>query len=270
MKVAFQGEMGAFSEQMVQNLFPDAEAVPCKAFRGVFSAVESGEADAGVIPVENSLTGRISEPTALLASSGLKAFREGMLRITHCLIAQEGARLESLKRAYAHPEALAQCKRFASSTSLELVSWHDGAAAAGIVKDDPASALIAGERAAAVHGLRVLERGIQDSPDNVTRFLAISKAPAPPSGNDKTSIVFTVKHEPGSLVRALECFAVNGVNLTRLESSPSADKLWEYMFIADLEGHESGEDQAAALRALSRNSSSMKVLGSYPKGELYG
>lgn len=270
MRIAFQGEMGAFSEAMAGKLFPGAEVVPCKSFKDVFGSVESGKSDAGVIPVENSLTGRVSEPTALLMKSGLRASGEGMLKIVHCLIAQKGVKAESLERVYAHPEALAQCRSFTSSSKTQFISWYDGAAAAEIVEKDARAGLIAGERVADIYGLSVLKRGVQDNAENVTRFLVISKGDPKPTGKDKTSLVFSVKHEPGSLVRALEAFAVNGVNLTRLESAPSREKLWEYVFLADFEGHAEGEDQSAAIRALKRNAASVKILGSYPQGEMFG
>jgi len=271
MKVGFQGEMGAYSEAMARILYPGCEPIPCKTFKAVFEGVESGKTDAGAIPVENSLTGKINEPTTLLVASDLKACKEGMLRINHCLIAQDGVKLEDLKRVYGHPEALAQCRKLSTHMAgCEFMSWYDGAGAAKLVKADREAGVVASERVAELYGLKVLKRGVQDNPENATRFVAIAKESAPQSGEDKTTLVFWVKNEPGSLLRALECFAVNGVNLTRLESSPSREKNWEYLFIADLEGHELDENPAAALRALKRNTTSVKILGSYPKGKLHG
>lgn len=264
MRVAFQGYHGAFSESMALRLFDDPETISCKSFGEVFSLVEQGEADEGVIPVENTQTGRIMEPTSLLIESSLHACREGMLSIVHCLIARDGTDIGDIERIYAHPEALSQCRGYLSSIDAEPVSWWDGAAAARGVRDDPRAALVGNEDIARLYGLRVLERGVQDSKGNMTRFFAISKHPAEPTGDDKTTIYFSARHASGALLSVLRPLADAGINLTRLESIPLPERPWEYGFLADFEGHEHDEHVARVLRTFRETTSFCKVLGSYP------
>lgn len=269
MKVAFQGEKGAFSHVISCRLFGDPGLVPCRTFSQVFESVKTEAADTGVIPVENSLTGRINEPTGLLVSSELAVCGEGMLKIVHCLIANEGVGINGLEKIYAHPEALAQCRKFLGGLSCEQISWHDGAAAAEIVKKDRKTALISSEKASEIYGLEVLKRGIQDSSDNTTRFVVISRNKKEPTGSDKTSLVFFTKNKPGALYSALGPFAKENVNLTRLESIPSKERPWEYLFLVDFEGHIDSEGTKKVLKDLKGHTTSIKVLGSYPMGKSY-
>jgi len=231
MKVAFQGDKGAFSEVMASKLFTDAFYVPCKTFKQIFDSVNSDSVDFGVIPIENSLTGRIGEATDLLISSDLNICGEGMLSIIHCLITDNNVILKDLRQIYAHPEALTQCRNFLSELSCELVSWYDGAAAAGIVKKKTDVGLIASERVATLYGLNILKKGVQNSKENITRFLIITKKATSSTRQDKTSLVFSARHKPGSLLHALKPFDDENINLTRLESMPLKDKPWEYLFL---------------------------------------
>jgi prephenate dehydratase len=269
MKISLQGNRGSFSEVIASRVFNGADMVACKTFAQVFESVESGEADRGVIPIENSLTGRINVPTNLLISSGLKVCGEGSLRIIHCLIGNRESSVKSLGRIYAHPEALAQCGKFLEGLDCEQVSWQDGASAAGIVKKDKGAGLIASERVANLYGLKVLKRGVQDYKDNLTRFLMISKRCALRTGSDKTFIVFSTKHKPGALLHALEVFAKENINLTRLESMPSKSKPWEYMFLVDFEGHRDDARVKKTLNELKNPTNWIKIIGSYPRGGLY-
>jgi chorismate mutase/prephenate dehydratase len=200
-----------------------------------------------------------------LISSGLNICGEVMLTVIHCLIAKEECSPEDLKQIYAHPEALMQCKRFLSKLNAELISWYDGAAAARIVKRKKHSGLIAGEKVAEIYGLKILLKGIQDSKNNITRFFIISKNPSKPTGDDKTSVVFSTRHKPGALYHALESFAKENINLTRLESMPSKEKPWEYLFLMDFEGHRDDSRVKKALEELKKHVTQVKILGSYPR-----
>ncbi|MHC1604728.1 MAG: prephenate dehydratase [Candidatus Methanofastidiosia archaeon] len=267
MKVAFQGEKGAFSEIMALTMFDGVKTIPCKTFEQVFDLVNTDKAENGVIPIENSLTGRISDPTNLLIKSNLKVCGEGKLRIKHCLIANRNKDIKNIKQIYAHPEALAQCKQFLSNLDCELISWYDGAAAANMVKKRKNTALIGSKRIAEIYGLEILQQNIQDSRENITRFFVVSTKVMPPMGNDKTSIIFSVKHICGALFHALKPFVKADVNVTRLESMPIKDKPWEYAFLADFVGHAEEHQIKEALKELKKYCTSLKVLGSYPRCE---
>lgn len=269
MNVAFQGDRGAFSEVMASRLFYDAVFIPCKTFKQVFDNVNNNKVELGVIPIENSLTGRIGESTSFLINSNLNVCGEGMLSIIHCLIANDNVRVKDLEQIYAHPEALTQCRNFLSKLNCELISWYDGASAAIIVKKKKNAGLIASEKVAKIYGLKILKRGVQDSKENITRFLVISKKTTPLTGNAKTSVVFSTKHKPGTLLHALEPFAQENINLTRLESMPSKEKSWEYLFLIDFEGHKDDLKVKNALQELKKHTTSIKILGSYPCGKYY-
>jgi len=264
MKVAFQGEFGAFSESMALEMYNDALTLPCKSFEEVFDKVSRGKADTGVIPLENSITGRISAATNLLMESDLLLCKEGKLRIEHCLIAQRSANRGNLKRIYSHPEAISQCRRYLDRCDSEIVSWWDGAAAAKKVMEDVECAIVGNIRIASIYGLKVLERGIQDSKENFTRFGSIGTFLPRPTGNDKTTITFKVLHKGGRLHDALGPLSKANINLTRIESMPIKDRPWEYAFIADLEGHCKDKGIEKALEDMEAICSEFKVLGSYP------
>ena len=269
MNIAFQGDKGAFSEIMAIKFFPDADYIACKTFKDVFENVKTGKAKYGVIPIENSQTGRIVETTELLVSSNLNICGEGMLNILHCLITNKNNNLKNISKIYAHPETLTQCRNFLSKLNCELVSWYDGAAAAKIVKNNEKLGLIASQRVAKLYDLKILKSGIQDSKENTTRFFIISKKKASSNGKDKTTLVFSTKHQPGSLYRALNNFNNENINLTRLESMPIKNKPWEYLFLIDLQGHIDDEKLKNALKQLKKNTTSIKILGSYPIGKCY-
>ncbi|HPR42305.1 MAG TPA: prephenate dehydratase [Candidatus Methanofastidiosa archaeon] len=267
MKVAFQGEFGAFSESMALEMYSDAITIPCKSFEEVFDMVNRGKADTGVIPLENSITGRISGSTNLLMERDLFLCKEGKLRIEHCLIAQRSSGKDSIRRIYSHPEAISQCRRYLDSCGCEVISWWDGAAAAKKVLEDAECAIVGNIRIASIYGLKVLEKGIQDSRENFTRFGAIGTFLPRPTGNDKTTIAFKVLHKGGKLHDALEPLSRANINLTRIESMPIKDKPWEYAFIADFEGHCKDKDVEGALEEMEGVCSEFKVIGSYQRTE---
>ena len=273
LKVAFQGEVGAYSEMAVYKHFTfDTKIVPCKSFSSVFKSVEAGKVDYGVVPIENSIEGSVNQVYDLFLEYDLKVCGEIILKIEHCLLANSNANLGSIRVVYSHPQALAQCSNFLEKLGCEIISTYDTAGAAKIVKKKGTNevAAIASERAAEIYGMKILARDIANVPDNYTRFLILSKEDSPPSGNDKTSIIFSLRHVPGSLYKALEEFALRGINLTKIESRPTKHKPWEYNFYLDFEGHRNDPKCMEALKGLGNKVTFIKILGSYPKANKMG
>ena len=268
MEVAFQGESGAYAEEASFQFFgPSIQVKPLESLEGVFKAVENGEAHFGVVPVENSLEGIISRVYDLMLESDLRVYGETELRVSHCLIAVSEASLDTIKRVYSHPQALAQSRKFLKHLNSELVPTDNTATSVRIVKEKgtPENAAIASVRAAEIHGMKIIAREIEDNPNNFTRFFVLCKQDAPPSGNDKTSIVFSAKDRPGALYEALRAFASRNINLTKLESRPTRQKPWEYNFYLDFAGHREDKLTKEALAELEETSIFVKVLGSYPR-----
>lgn len=268
MKVAFQGERGAYSESAVYSFFgPSVEVKPCKNLSDVFESAEKGETAYGVVPVENSIEGSVNQTYDLFLVHDLKVCGETVLKIVHCLITNPKSTLDSIEVVYSHPQALAQCRSFLEKLGCELIPTYDTAGSVRMVKEKKLmnAGAVASERAAEVYGMKILVMGIADNPNNYTRFFVLAKNDSPPTGNDKTSIIFSTKHVPGALYRALEDFAIRNINLTKIESRPTKEKPWEYNFYLDFEGHRNEERCQEALRGLKEKSSFIKVLGSYPK-----
>ena len=266
-RVAYQGESGAFSERAVLVLFPDAEPMPCDTIRLTFSRVTSGEADFGVVPVENSQAGSVNETYDLLLRSSLvKVVGEVVIRVDHALLAPPGARLEGIRRAYSHWQALAQCEEFLTSHHIDPVPVHDTAGGARLIAERKRTdeAAIASVEAGSRLGLTVLAEHIQTYPDNFTKFGVIGTKDAGLGTADKTSLVMTGDDRPGSLFRALKPFADRAINLTKLESRPRRGAPFEYVFYIDLDGSAEDESVAAALDEVRLHTSMLKVLGSYP------
>jgi prephenate dehydratase len=271
-RVAFQGEPGAYSEQALVEAVPGALSVPAPQLRDVFEIVARGEADLAVVPCENSQAGSINETYDLLLeyADTLRIRGEHELRVRHCLLAPPGTPLEAVRRAYSHPQALAQTAGWLRSRSIQPVAYHDTAGAARWVAADaggPGAAAVASARAAEVYGLRVLAEGIEDNPTNRTRFLVIGPEPVPPASasEGKTSLVFSTENRPGALYRALGCLAAEQVNLLKLESRPSRGEGWEYVFYVDCSGWATDHRLAAALEAVRHETAWVRVLGSYPR-----
>jgi len=267
-KVAFQGERGAYSESAVYTFFGDeTEVKPCRDLTEVFENVEKHEAQFGVVPVENSLEGSVNQTYDLFLTHNLKVSGEIIIRISHCLIANPSTSLEAVKTVYSHPQALAQCRSFLERLGCELIPTYDTAGSVKMLKEKGLkdAAAIASEKAAEIYGMKILAREIEDTPTNYTRFFVISKNDTPMTGRDKTSIIFAAAHTPGSLYHALGEFAKRNINLTKIESRPTKQKAWEYNFYLDFEGHRSEERCAEALEALAKSGAFLKILGSYPK-----
>jgi prephenate dehydratase len=278
MKIAIQGEPGSFSHEAALKLAPGAEIVPCAISAEVFAALNSGAADAAVIPIENSLAGSVLEHFDLLLAHDVKVVNETLVRIRHNLIAIAGASIGEIDRVFSHPVALAQCRRFlAGHPQMKAVAFYD---TAGSVKQlvelgDKHGAAIASEAAAVHYGAQVLACGIEDNPENYTRFFLVRaknekcrEAEIDPESN-KLSIAFSVENRPGSLVAALSALSAQGTNLTKIESRPVEGKPWEYVFYVDCQIRAS-EEGTRALEALAAHCGMVKELGRYREAERQG
>lgn len=267
MKVAFLGPKATFSHLATMQQFGlSAELVPLKSIPAVFEEVEKGKALYGVVPVENSTEGVVSHTLDMFVESSLKITAEIMLEVHHDLLSRTG-RIEDIKKVYSHPQPIAQCRQWLDDNlpGIPMVDVASTAVAAQIVSDDYTAAAIASELAASLYDLKVVRSRIEDQVNNFTRFLVIARKECERSGNDKTSVLFSVKDEPGILCRMLEPFAKRSINLSKIESRPYKKKAWEYIFFLDLAGHFSDPDVAAALAELRECCQFLKILGSFPR-----
>jgi len=282
--IGFQGEHGAYSEEAIYKQFGrQVKTIPAPSIHEVFNLTEAGGVDLGVVPIENSVEGSINESYDMLLSSNLTVVGEVVLRVVHCLIALPTASLRGINTVYSHPQALAQCRNFVTSLGAQPVVTYDTAGSVKMIKDKHSvgAAAIAGERAAEIYGLKVLKRGIEDYSTNSTRFLIISRqsgSAGPPERSrdarragvtlkSKTSLIFAVPHTPGSLYNALEVFAREKINLTKIESRPTKERPWEYYFFVDFQGHRQDPKVVGVLSALAKRTAFLKVLGSYPRSK---
>jgi len=266
-RVAYQGIAGAYSEEAIRRYYgPEAEAVSCASFAEVFAAVERGECAFGMLPVENSIAGSVNWSYELLMEHDLRIHAEVILRIRHLLLAAAGTSLGDVRVVRSHPQALAQCSKYMIRHEFRAEPAEDTAGAAHDLQEHPEAgvAVIAGRTAAERTGLEVLDRAIEDSPSNYTRFFVLSLHDAPRAQRNKTSIVFTTPHRPGALYDCLGEFASRGVSLCKIESRPRANRPWQYIFYLDFEGHCCDPACEAAMIGLLRRSSFVKMLGSYP------
>ncbi|MBF0196004.1 MAG: prephenate dehydratase [Magnetococcales bacterium] len=268
--VAFQGMRGAYSEQACREKMPEWEYLPCNTFEDVFVQVESGNVDLGMVPVENSMAGVVSDSYDLLALKNLSIVGEHYLKVHHCLLGVRGSSIDQIGAVYSHPQALAQCQSFIREQGWKRCSVYDtaGAAANLSTQGHKQEAAIASELCAELYNLDVLERDIQDSAENTTRFLVISKDSECEQKENvahKTSLLFEVRNIPAALYKCLGGFATNGVNLTRLESRPVPGKNWSYHFYLDFQGRQDDPDCILAFEELKFFTNSLKVLGCYPE-----
>jgi len=267
MKVAFQGEAGAYSEQAVFNYFGDVETIPCESFDAVFDSVVSRQSDTALIPIENSLAGSIHQNYDLLLRHDLHIAGEYLLRVRHCLIGLPGAKKENIRRVISHPQALGQCASYLRGLGVKVEPVYDTAGSVKMLRsgNEATTAAIASRRAAEIYQMQILEEGIEDNPENFTRFLAIQREPVLPDSNAKTSIVFTLKNQPGALFKALSVFALRDIDLTKIESRPLQGKPWEYLFYIDFLGSLKDAHVNKALDHLAEYAMMLRVLGSYAK-----
>jgi prephenate dehydratase len=267
MRIAYQGEPGAFSEAAARQVNAEAELQPCKSFEDVFAAVNAGPADYGVLPIENSIGGSIHRNFDLLVEHQLPIVGEVEMPVVHHLLALPGRSMEQVRRIYSHPQALAQCDRFLRTLSgVEIIATYDTAGSAKMIAEQQLNdaAAIASARAAVVFGLVPLKSSVQDYESNTTRFLIVGRLPISAALPDKTSIVFSLSNEPGALFKALSAFALRGIDLTKLESRPIPGRKWEYLFYADLSAARDDLPCARALAHLAEFAQMLRILGSYP------
>jgi prephenate dehydratase len=266
MKIAIQGEPGSFSHEATLAMLPDAVVVPCSVSADVFNALTGESVDGAVIPIENSLAGSVLEHFDLLLQHDVKVVRESQLRIRHNLIGISST-LDDIDRVFSHPVALAQCRNFlARHPKMESFAFYD---TAGSVKQlvelrDRHAAAIASEAAARYYGAQILQAGIEDNPENFTRFFLVRRTSDARFDSDanKTSLAFSVENRPGSLVAALNELSATGTNLTKIESRPVQGKPWEYVFYVDCQLHSSDEG-TQAIAALKPHCAMVKELGRY-------
>jgi len=263
--VAFQGEHGAYGEVASRKLVPNGAYIPCLEFVDVFRGVEEGELDLGVVPVENSLEGAVTQVNDLLTTTELKVVGEVKVPVKHCLLATRGTDYREIRVVYSHPQALAQCRGFLMRNKLEPHPFYDTAGAAKMLaRESPkASAAIASRLCAELYDLDVIKAGIEDGSSNSTRFLLLAREAYPGRG-DKTSTIFAVPHEAGKLYDVLRLFAEADINLTRIASMPLRSDPGNYSFFLDFEGSQQDEQIADVLGKMEKLAIGMKLLGSYP------
>ena len=266
-KVAFQGVAGAYSEEAIRQYFgPGVESVPCRTLEEMFPVVEMGDADFGMLPVENAVAGSVAGAYELLLQRDLRINGEVVLRVHHMLMAVPGTKREEIERVRSHPQALAQCQRYLSRHNMKPDPAFDTAGSARdlAANPEPGVAVIASALASEMYGLEIIEQAIEDFHFNYTRFFVMGLGDPPRAQRPKTSVVFSTRHQPGALYKAMGEFAMRGINLTKIESRPRLNQPWRYTFYVDFEGHCQDVTCEAALMGLLRHSSFVKLLGSYP------
>jgi prephenate dehydratase len=267
--VAFQGHPGAYSDLACRAMFPTVKTLPCGSFEDAFAAVSEGQADRAMIPIENSVAGRVADVHHLMPGSGLHIVAEHFQRVNHQLLAPKSATLATIKRVYSHVHALGQCRTLIRELKLEPVVAGDTAGAAAEIaqRNDPSAAAIASTLAGEIHGLQTLRSNIEDAAHNTTRFLVLSRVAEIPDAGDGpciTTFVFRVRNVPAALYKALGGFATNGVNLTKLESYMVGGHFAATEFYADADGHPDARAMRLALEELKFFTREIKVLGVYP------
>lgn len=269
-RVAYLGPEGTFTHQAVTQQFgTSARAVPCGTIGGVFEEVERGGAHYGVVPVENSTEGVVSHTLDNFLDTDLRIIAEVLVPVSHCLLVRHGGTEAQVQRVYSHPQALAQCRKWleANLPRATLVEAASTADAARACHSDPGAAAIASELAAKRYDLDILRSNVQDLATNVTRFLVVGPPgePQPATGDDKTSVLFVVRDDPGALFAALSPLSRHNVNMSKIESRPSRRQAWEYVFFVDLDGHGESDPVKTALAEMAQACQLFKVLGTYRK-----
>lgn len=268
--IAFQGEKGAYSELAARRYFKSVrlELVPHKTFADVFHAIAARKVDCGIVPVENTLNGGIREVFNLLDENAVFVTGEIKLRISHMLMGVPGSKLSGIRKVYSHPQALLQCRKFIHKARLTQAEYYDTAGAAKLVAEleDPTVAAIAGLPAADDYGLKILKKHIESDGRNFTRFLVVNRESFVPGDANKTTVIFSVKSQPGALHKALSVFAIRDIDMLSIDSIPNVGKPWEYKFYVDLRGGIFADTQAKAVEHLREICPHVKVIGSYKQG----
>ena len=276
-RVSFQGERGAYSEAASISFFGNPiDTIPCTTFADALKNTENDMSDYSVLPVENSLEGSVGESNDLLVTVNLDVVGEIYHRIRHCLIGTGS--LENIDTVYSHTQALGQCRKFIQENSLKTIPSYDTAGSVKIIKDLNKNnvACIASKNAAEIFGIPIIKQEIEDNRNNYTRFLVLSKESSEnsvtfkqnTSSKEKTSIIFSVKHEAGTLYQIIKEFATYKINLTKIESRPNKNTAWEYNFYVDFEGSQDDSMIKEMLQKIKGNSSFLKILGTYPMANL--
>jgi arogenate/prephenate dehydratase len=266
MRIAFQGEPGAYSEAAALRFAPGAEAVPCRSFEEVFAAVVEGRSTLGILPMENSIGGSIHRNYDLLVQHELPIVGEVELPVEHCLLARRGTTIGDLRVVYSHPQALAQCEQYLEALQgVEIIAVYDTAGGAKMVAEGTRTdaGAVASRRAAELFDLEILEETIQDYASNITRFVLVGRNTTPAEDATKTSLVFSLKSTPGALFKALSGFALRDLDLSKLESRPIRGRPWEYLFYADVNAPRHSVECGRAIAQLGEFTRWVRVLGSY-------
>lgn len=270
MNIAYLGPEGTFTQAAALKHFGHSvSTTPQGAIDEVFREVESGTADYGVVPVENSTEGVVNHTLDMFLRSSLKICGEVDVRVHQNLLSKT-TDLNAITKIYSHQQSFAQCREWLDThlPGIERITVKSNAEAARIASETPDVAAVAGEVAAGLYNLTIVKSNIEDDPDNTTRFLVIGKNVTPPSGEDKTTLLVSAQNKPGALWALLQPFSNNNISMTRIESRPSKVGMWEYVFFIDIEGHADDPKIASALQDLEKESSMLKILGSYPKAVL--
>ncbi len=268
-KVVFQGEPGANSHLAIHEVYPDAEAVPCATFEDAFNALSAGEADLGMIPIENSVAGRVADIHHLMPNANLHIVAEHFMPVRHQLLAVKSATIKDIKTVESHVHALGQCRKMIRRLAIKPIVAADTAGSARIISEakDKSRAAIATRLAAEIYGLDILEQDVEDEAHNTTRFIVLSRekkwAPRD-KGKVVTTFLFRVKNVPAALYKGLGGFATNGINMTKLESYMIEGNFFATQFYADVEGHPDDRGLVFALEELSFFSKELRILGVYP------
>ena len=266
-RVAFQGIAGAYSEQAIHQFFgPRVESAAQDTLEDIFLVVEEGQADYGMLPVENAVAGSVNRSYQLLMEHDLRIHAEVILRVRHMLLAAPGTKSGDITQVRSHPQALAQCQHYLERHELKAMPSFDTAGAARDLATAPKSgvAVVASALAAALYNLEIIDEDIEDYRFNYTRFFVLAMESPPRAPRNKTSIIFTTPHQPGALYDCMGEFAKRRINLSKIESRPRLNRPWQYIFYLDFEGHCQDAACEAAIMGLLRRSSFVKLLGSYP------
>ena len=266
-KVSYQGVPGAYSQNAAKKFFGEKiDTVSTTSFHTALAWADENDVHC-ILPVENSIEGTVGQSVDEILKTNLHAIGEVYLKVEHCLIGR--GKLDNVTKVYSHPQALGQCSNFIFEHDLKTVATYDTAGSVDIIKDlEDDCAAIASSLASNLYDVPIIKEGIANNSNNFTRFLVFSKENTTETGNDKTSIIFSVKHEPGALHQILKEFNDNSINLTKIESRPNKNANWEYNFFVDFLGHSSNSKIKSVLDNIEKNTIFLKIIGSYPVAEL--